>query len=218
MTVIIAVSRDLGVLRRWSGVLADAGHELHELSADDWSDRVPAGTTVCLYDLGSHGDADQLPLIAALSCHASVRFIAMTARPNADEGLSLLRQGVRGYCNRLASAEAVVALVSTVEQGEIWAGRQVTDFLLSNSLAAVQSVAHASDSLLDQLTVREKDIAQQVAAGRSNKVIAADSGISERTVKAHLNAIFRKTGIRNRVQLALEVSQGSHDGRRMSSG
>ena len=58
-----------------------------------------------------------------------------------------------------------------------------------------------------QLTAREAGIARQVAAGHSNKVIAADSGISERTVKAHLNSIFRKTGIRNRVQLALAVSQ-----------
>ena len=218
MTVIITVSRDPGVLRRWDNALTDAGHELHQFSSEDWSDRVPDGAAVCLYDLGSHGDAGQRPLVTALSRYSSIRFIAMAARPNADEGLSLLRQGVRGYCNRLASAEAVVALVSTVEQGEIWAGRQVTDFLLSSSLAAAPPARSTPDGLFDQLTAREKDIAQQVAAGRSNKVIAADSGISERTVKAHLNAIFRKTGIRNRVQLALEVSQGGQDGRRMSSG
>jgi DNA-binding NarL/FixJ family response regulator len=69
-----------------------------------------------------------------------------------------------------------------------------------------------------QLTARETEIAEQVAAGHSNKVIAAENGISERTVKAHLNAIFRKTGLHNRVQLALAVSQANRDSWRLSNG
>lgn len=207
------------MLRRWAAAADEAGHEFHEFGPDGWSSRVPADAAIALYDLGSHSGGGHDPLIEALSRHTSIRFIAMTARPLAEEGLKLLRQGVRGYGNRLASAKALAAMILAVEQGEVWAGRQVTDFLLSNALAAATSSGPAPHDLLDSLTAREKDIAQQVAAGRSNKVIAADSGISERTVKAHLNAVFRKTGISNRVQLALAISQlDDNGGRRLSSG
>ncbi|RZV48239.1 MAG: response regulator transcription factor, partial [Pseudomonadales bacterium] len=95
---------------------------------------------------------------------------------------------------------------------------QVTDYLLKVALAEKTKASAPKESLLGQLTAREAGIAKQVAAGHSNKVIAADSGISERTVKAHLNSIFRKTGIRNRVQLALAVSQANENPRRLSNG
>ena len=58
---------------------------------------------------------------------------------------------------------------------------------------------------------------EQVAAGQSNKMIAAEAGITERTVKTHLNNIFRKTGVRNRVQLALAVNDAEDLPRRLSS-
>ena len=112
----------------------------------------------------------------------------------------------------------LAVLISTVASGEIWAGKQVTDYLLKIALAEKTKAPAPRESLFGQLTTREAGIARQVAAGHSNKVIAADSGISERTVKAHLNSIFRKTGISNRVQLALAVSQANEGPRRLSNG
>lgn len=67
------------------------------------------------------------------------------------------------------------------------------------------------------MTAREMEVAEQVAAGYSNKLIAAEAGITERTVKAHLNSIFRKTGIRNRVQLALAISQANEGSAHLSN-
>jgi DNA-binding NarL/FixJ family response regulator len=104
------------------------------------------------------------------------------------------------------------AVLATVGDGEIWAGRQVTEHLLHR----VQSPA-ASDRL-EALSARESEIAAQVAAGHSNKVIAVESGISERTVKVHLNNIFRKTGLRNRTQLALAFNQRDLVAPKLSNG
>ena len=57
-----------------------------------------------------------------------------------------------------------------------------------------------------QLTARERQIAHSVASGRSNKEIAAQMRISEKTVKAHLGAVFQKLGVRDRLQLVVRMA------------
>lgn len=53
------------------------------------------------------------------------------------------------------------------------------------------------------LTPREQQIASGIAAGRTNRDIAARLGITEQTVKNHLTSIFEKVGVDNRLQLGL---------------
>ena len=201
MNPVWGFSKDAGLLERWHSLFAAQQRTLIV-------DGKPPGDVVALFDLGAEIGVDQgfaQTLVVAPGC----RWVAMTARPEAAEGLRWLRAGVRGYCNRLASAEVLGAVIETVERGAVWAGQEVTDHLLALALsqdALAGAAPQAADDLFASLTPRELAIARQVADGHSNKVIAIDSGISERTVKAHLNAIFRKTGIRNRVQLALAMA------------
>ena len=215
MALVVAAGSDHDILMRWSDMTHQAGHECVILPTASLLGGPQIGAGVCLYDLGRRGGSDPQGLYDAIAACPETMFIAMTPYPEAHEGLQLLRSGARGYCNRLVSARVLAVLVSTVASGEIWAGKQVTDYLLKQALADKGEPNTPKDSLFGQLTAREAGIARQVAAGHSNKIIAADSGISERTVKAHLNSIFRKTGIRNRVQLALAVSQANQDPRRL---
>ena len=53
-----------------------------------------------------------------------------------------------------------------------------------------------------ELTERERDIAGLVAAGRSNKEVAASLFLSEKTIEHHLSRIYAKLGVRSRVELA----------------
>ena len=53
------------------------------------------------------------------------------------------------------------------------------------------------------LTPRETEVMEEVARGRTNGEIAKDLGMSLQTVKAHMNMIFRKIGVRNRVEAVL---------------
>lgn len=206
MATIAVVGRDTGVLHRWTKAIRDAGHASTVLIPGELQ---TAGSPICLFDLGAGADSQSEAdaLLDALTAEPGIRFVAMVAHPNATQGLRLLRAGVRAYGNRLATPAVLAAMIETVENGEIWAGKQVTDHLLRVALGEDSVVEPAGRSLLRNLTPRESLIAQQVGAGHSNKVIAVDNGISERTVKAHLNAIYRKTGLKNRVQLALEVSR-----------
>lgn len=56
------------------------------------------------------------------------------------------------------------------------------------------------------LSERELQAAKLVAGGASNKEIADQLAITERTVKAHLSAIFEKLGVRDRLQLSLRIN------------
>ena len=77
--------------------------------------------------------------------------------------------------------------------------------------ATVPAVAAAAASAplpgLDTLSAREREVAEAVAEGLTNKQVAARLGITERTVKAHLATVFEKTGVRDRLQLALRLSR-----------
>ncbi len=217
MTLVVASGNNHDILMRWSDMAHHLGHESVILPPASLLGGPQIGASICLYDLGHRRGPDPQALIDAIAACPDTLFIAMTPHPEPREGLRLLRAGARGYCNRLVSARVMAVLISTVTNGEIWAGKQVTDYLLNAALSDQTVAVAPGQDLLGCLTEREAGIAQQVAAGHSNKVIAVDSGISERTVKAHLNAIFRKTGIRNRVQLALAVSQANQDPRQLSN-
>jgi two-component system nitrate/nitrite response regulator NarL len=213
---IYADCADAGILARWREFLAGNGLELRPWPAQGGS--APTEGDIGLIDLGSTpvGEVSAEDISAKLD--PRLRWVVMTPRPAASEGLAWLRGGARGYCNRLLSAGALAAVLDTVEAGKVWAGPEVNDYLLQTALAPDQAVEKTAVPNFDALTPRERTIAEQVAAGRSNKVIAIDAGISERTVKAHLNAIFRKTGLRNRVQLALAMSSEPNSSVRSSSG
>lgn len=68
------------------------------------------------------------------------------------------------------------------------------------------------DTVLSSLTARERQIVEYVAAGRANKVIAIDLGISLRTVEAHRARIFAKLDARNAMQLACRLCAHARSG------
>ena len=67
--------------------------------------------------------------------------------------------------------------------------------------------------LLMCLTPRERDVAAHVVLGTPNKVIAAELGVSRRTIEAHRARIFRKLRVRNAVELVRRLLQDQADGR-----
>ncbi len=69
----------------------------------------------------------------------------------------------------------------------------------------------------ERLTRREREVLELIAAGRSNKRIAFELGISEKTVKTHVGHLLAKLGVTDRTQAALlAVRDGLIDSRQMS--
>jgi DNA-binding NarL/FixJ family response regulator len=142
------------------------------------------------------------------------KLIIFSDKPSDDEGVELLLHGdVYGYVSTDIANELLLKAIESVQTGEIWVGRKLMQKLLIRLFDISQkNNQQAHDIDLSVLTKREHEIALLVSEGASNKRVANQLDVTERTVKAHLSSIFRKTGMRDRLQLALLVS-GSNMGR-----
>jgi two-component system, NarL family, nitrate/nitrite response regulator NarL len=141
----------------------------------------------------------------AVACALGWPVVAMVGVPNEAEAFSVLKAGVQGYCHVKAAFEQLREIALVVEHGGLWMPPDLMQRFLAVSTRVIPAAAPEVPELND-LTSRELMVAKQVAHGASNREIAEALEITERTVKAHLSAIFEKLGVRDRVQLALKMN------------
>lgn len=130
--------------------------------------------------------------------------VILSNLPSEAEGLTVFSAGAAGYCNALAVPQVLRQVAAVVEQGGLWIGQDLLKRLFS-AMHARSRPTTATTNLVE-LSPRETQVAQAVARGATNKEIAHAMNITERTVKAHLSAIFGKLGVRDRLQLSLVVN------------
>ncbi len=149
------------------------------------------------------------PAERSVEVQAAVAFgwpvVVMAATPGESEAFQLLNQGAVGYCHLKAAPEQLREVALVVEHGGFWMPPELMQRFLALSTRVVPTEAPV-DPELNELTSRELMVAKQVAHGASNREIAEALDITERTVKAHLSAIFEKLCVRDRVQLALAMN------------
>lgn len=133
------------------------------------------------------------------------RVVVMTPSPAEANAFRALSLGAVGYCHLEAAPEQLREIATVVEHGGIWMLPELVKRLMGLSLRVVPTPAPERPEL-DSLTARELMVARLVAQGESNREIAEALEITERTVKAHLTAIFEKLQVRDRVQLALAMN------------
>jgi len=169
-----------------TGRLADMG-QLPNLAAK--------AEDLLIIDLKTFQETD----LPELSCPA----VALVEVPNFQQAVRLLRRGVRGYGNRHMLLENLKQVTTAVRGGQVWMPPTIVSQMI-NTFSRAES---EPDQVLplEQLSKREREVADLVAQGLSNKEMAGKLYISVRTVKAHLTAIFSKTGCRDRLELAVKM-------------
>lgn len=133
--------------------------------------------------------------------------VVVTMVPEADEAIIALEHGARGYCHALAVPGLLREVELVARHGGLWVGAELMARVVEAAARAL--AAPGRGPLPANLSARECEVARETAAGLSNKEIASKLGITERTVKAHLGAIFDKLGVRDRLQLVLRLSAHS---------
>jgi DNA-binding NarL/FixJ family response regulator len=131
--------------------------------------------------------------------------VLLRGPPSGDTVLSLLAAGVRGILPDDATTEELAAASEAAAAGlVILPSEQVGDLVGARPAAsAVRDFPHApgrSTSQVPTLTPREREILAMLAEGLPNKLIASRLGISDHTVKTHLEAIFDKLSASNRAE------------------
>jgi len=128
------------------------------------------------------------------------------------EELAALAAGAVACCDASLLRDELERIVGVVLNGGVWVSKAAIPLLMSKLQAFSGQAAdpvprmEAPQDRLDGLTERQREVAQMVAQGASNKQIARALDISDRTVKAHLTTIFEKLGVSDRLHLALHVT------------
>jgi DNA-binding NarL/FixJ family response regulator len=129
--------------------------------------------------------------VKPLSTHAAVVVVTASERP--DDALAALRAGARGVVFKRFAIETLMDAIHAVAAGQVWMPPTIQ----------AQLTARLKEPPTDPLTPRECEIVRLVALGLRNAEVAQRLYISEVTVKTHLNNVFQKLGLRDRVELAL---------------
>ena len=155
-------------------------------------------------------DLDGLELLRAIKAEwAEVPVIMLSTYENAPYVKRALADGASGYLLKDATPEdlAQAIKVAMSGSGNVLSPRVIQNLFEDQEAAGVGNGSNGSRRNEYSLTQREHDILALLAEGRSNREIAGRLYLSEKTVKAHLAAIFRKLGVTNRTQAAMMAVQ-----------
>ena len=141
-----------------------------------------------------------------------VLILVVTATERAEDALAALQAGARGLVFKRFAIETLMTAIDAVMDGHVW---------LPPALQAEITTRLRAPAAEPPLTRREREIVRHVALGLRNAEVAERLGVTEGTVKTHLNNVFQKLALRDRVELTLYAVRtgliGVNDGRRVAT-
>jgi DNA-binding NarL/FixJ family response regulator len=173
--------RVVGSAASASGAVADlAGHAPDVLLLD--------------LDLGAEDGLAWLPRLTAAAPRAKTLILTALRDPTRDE--AALRAGARGLVHKDASPDLLVQAIGVVAAGGLWFDPRVLE-----AASRPGEPADPTSGRLASLTPREREIVMLIGEGLRNEEAGRRLGISEKTVRNHLTAIFDKLGVSGRLEL-----------------
>lgn len=146
------------------------------------------------------GGAEVLRRLAAVPAVRGTRFLALSVSDAADDVVSVIRAGARGYLTKTASGAEVTAAAVRVRDGDAVFSPRLAGFVLDAFGAGVGEIAAADDEL-DRLSAREQEVMRMIARGYAYKEVAAELFLSVKTVETHVSNVLRKLQLSNRHEL-----------------
>jgi two-component system, NarL family, response regulator LiaR len=144
-------------------------------------------------------DMEGPAVAAALRQHEPpVRVLALSAYDDLKYIRGLLAAGATGYLLKNEAVETIVAAVQAAAQGKAF---------FSAAVAAQLAQLAQPPVSVEPPTARELDVLRELAQGRTNAEIARQLGISERTVRFHMENLFGRLGVENRVEAVMKAMQ-----------
>lgn len=156
---------------------------------------------VCLMDIRMprlDGIAATRQLVAE---HPDTKVLVLTTYDLDEYVFSAIRAGASGFLTKDASSEELAAAIRSVRAGDAVVAPRATASLVAFVARAPEPVD--VDVLLEPLTVREREVLQELVTGASNEVIAERLFLTGNTVKTHVAAILAKLGLPDRVHVVI---------------
>jgi DNA-binding NarL/FixJ family response regulator len=153
---------------------------------------------VVLVDVHMPGGGGKAVIEAVAETHPDVKFLALSVSDAAEDVISLIRAGARGYVTKTIAPDELVDAITRIDEGDAVFGPRLAGFVLD---AFAGEIDIPADPEIDQLTVREKEVLRLIARGYTYKEVAKRLSISVKTVETHVSAVLRKLQLSNRHEL-----------------
>jgi DNA-binding NarL/FixJ family response regulator len=135
--------------------------------------------------------------------HGATEIVAITSFIEEDRVAAAIEAGASGFLLKDAEADDLAAAIRSAHAGEVYLDPAVARIVARRMRAAGRTASDDSTDGLARLTSRERDVLGCVARGLSNRAIADELGMAERTARTHVSNILAKLGLSSRTQAAL---------------
>jgi DNA-binding NarL/FixJ family response regulator len=163
---------------------------------------------LALLDVTMPGSGLQAARDIKAACPAT-RVVMLTVSEDEDDLLNAMKAGASGYVLKGVSARELIGVLRSVHAGEVY----VAPALAWRLLGELSKPRPAGP--MDELTAREREVLELVAAGLGNQEIGLRLGLAEKTIKHYMTNILSKLQVRSRVEAALlaqKAGLGPRDG------
>jgi DNA-binding NarL/FixJ family response regulator len=133
---------------------------------------------------------------------SSVRPLLLTDESRTSEIVRALLCGARGVVKKDTDIQLLFKAIRTVAAGEFWLGHSAIGVLVENLRMLASRIEQNNTHQIGNLSRPQQRIVRAIVEGCTNRQVAQELKISERTVKYHLTHIFRKLGVSGRMELA----------------
>jgi DNA-binding NarL/FixJ family response regulator len=186
-----------------AGVRGELGHRVDVLGeAESVAQAVPLikelDPDVVLLDVHLPDGGGEAVIAGVAPERPGVKFLALSVSDAAEDVIGVIRAGARGYVTKTISGEELADAVRRVADGDAVFSPRLAGFVL-DAFRAGERVQ--SDSELNELTPREREVLQLIARGYRYKEIAARLHLSIKTVESHVSSVLRKLQLSSRHEL-----------------
>lgn len=136
---------------------------------------------------------DIIPLVIQKS--PGTKVLMLTASKDETKIFKSLKAGARGYLTKNTTVSELTKAIKVVNKGQLWIERELFARYFDGGITS----DIGREGRQEKLTPREQDVLQLLVKGFTNKEIAHNLFISEKTVKSHLNKIFKKLNVSRRL-------------------
>ncbi len=154
---------------------------------------------VVLLDVHMPGGGGRAVIDALAATHPDVKFLALSVSDAAEDVISVIRAGARGYVTKTISGDELADAIRRVAEGDAVFSPRLAGFVL-DAFAGSADVP-VVDPELDLLTNREREVLRLIARGYTYKELARRLEISVKTVETHVSAVLRKLQLSSRHEL-----------------
>lgn len=200
MKNIILYTNKPSLLKHWERALEDSYKIIHIDNHKILKEYLGINTTKINIMIDELSTNNIEKFLDELTCFSHLNIALFHSLPDVHNAITLIGKNVKGYENSYINQLNLLKMLETIEDGKNWFFVDLTNYIVNKFL---QESSQDEPDFLEKLTHKEKVIALLIADGLTNKEIVQKENISLSTVKGHIQKIFEKAGVSDRVSLAL---------------